>query len=88
MWGPDSRTLFFVSHGTMYRVALTPEGNALRAETPERLFDIDVSTDSSFQDVTLHPSGLKFLARVGEGANERREIGIVPRWASSLSEPQ
>jgi Tol biopolymer transport system component len=86
MWGPDSRTLFFVSRGTMHRALLSPHGDALQADSTERLFDIDANSDSSSREIALHPSGQRFLVRIGEEENERREIGVVPGWASTLSE--
>jgi Tol biopolymer transport system component len=86
-WAPDGESLFFVSHGAMYRVPVTPQGEVLRAGAPERLFDVEANTDSSYRDVAVHPSGSKFLVRLGSGVNERREIGITPGWAGTLAAP-
>ncbi len=83
-WGPTGDTLFYYSRGGMYRVPLAVRENAVRAGTAERLFDVDVTIESSRKEIALHPSGKKFLIKLRDTANERREIGIVPGWAASL----
>jgi hypothetical protein len=85
-WSPDGKSLFMISKGAMYRVPVSPQGDVMRAGTPERLFDVDANSDSSYQELSLHPSGEKFLMRFPESDNERREIGVVPGWAASLGE--
>ena len=84
MWAPDGKSIYFLSHAAMFRVSVAEEGDALRAGTPERLFDVDANTDSSWRDVTMHPSGTKFLVRMSTETNERREIAICPGWATTL----
>lgn len=85
MWAPDGKSLYFVSHAAMFRAPVTEQGEALRARTPERLFDVDANTDSSYRDVVMHPSGTKFLVRMSSEANERREIEVCPGWAETLA---
>jgi len=86
MWAPDGKSLYFVSHAAMFRAPVAEQGDALRARTPERLFDVDANTDSSYRDVVMHPSGTKFLVRMSFEVNERREVVVRPGWATTLAE--
>jgi len=83
-WSSSGDTLFLVNQRSMFRVPLAVGENSVRAGTPERLFEYDLNTDSSYQEIDLDPSRTRFLGMIPEAANERREIGIVPGWAKSL----
>jgi len=84
MWAPDGKSLYFVNRASLYQVPVTRQGDALRAGTPERLFDVEANTDSSYRSLVMHPSGTKFLVQVGSEVNERREIVVAPAWAQTL----
>jgi Tol biopolymer transport system component len=86
VWGRDGRELLYYSGGAIMRVPIRG-GAAFRADTPARLFRLDLPGDQLGPAFDISPDGRRFLivkAERGEGATTGPLL-LVDHWREELS---
>jgi len=79
VWAPDGGAVHFDgSDGYMWQVDVTPDGDRLRVDGRERLFEY------SGNQFAMGPDG-RFLAALSEGTEEEDELILVRNWVQEVT---